>query len=122
MTDILIAIQPEYVEQILNGNKQYEFRKVLPKIIPERMIIYCTAPVMAVVGVADIEAIIVDTPENIWQLTNELGGVSSDFFFSYYKQSKKAFAYQLKNVEKYEPSKSLSDFGIRAAPQSFVYL
>lgn len=43
-------------------------------------------------------------------------------YFSYYAGKDKAIAYKLKDVVIYEKPKALSDYGIRQAPQSFVYL
>ena len=45
MSTILISIKPEYVSNILNGNKKYEFRKIackrsIDKMIP-KVIHYC---------------------------------------------------------------------------------
>lgn len=50
---IIISIHPEYAEKILTGEKTYELRTRLPQDKPERMIIYATAPVSAVVGTAE---------------------------------------------------------------------
>lgn len=44
------------------------------------------------------------------------------FYFSYHSGKDKAIAYKLKNVAIYEKPKALSDYGIRQAPQFFVYL
>ena len=49
-------------------------------------------------------------------------GITKKFYFSYYAGKDKAIAYKLKDVVIYEKPKALSDYGIRQAPQSFVYL
>ncbi len=51
-----------------------------------------------------------------------LAGITKKFYFSYYSGKDKAIAYKLKNVVIYEKPKAFSDYGIRQAPQSFVYL
>ena len=66
MCSILLSINPQYVESILNGTKEYEFRKNIDKII-----IYSTSPIMKVVGEAEVDDILIGDPEMIWQLTKK---------------------------------------------------
>ena len=101
----IFAIRPEYAKSILDGTKKYE-----------------TAPIMQVVGEADIREVLVDDPEEIWNRTNEFSGITKDFFDTYYKGRNKAVAYKVENIEKYIRPKTLEDFGVSYAPQSFVYL
>ncbi len=43
MKEILISIQPQWVEKILNGEKTIEIRKTMPKCdLPAKVYIYCT--------------------------------------------------------------------------------
>lgn len=43
MREILISIQPQWVEKILNGEKTIEIRKTMPKCeLPVKVYIYCT--------------------------------------------------------------------------------
>ena len=45
MKEILISIQPQWVEKILNGEKTIEIRKTMPKCeLPCKVYIYCTQP------------------------------------------------------------------------------
>lgn len=84
MCKILLSINPEYVSKIFSGEKMYEFRKILAKRHPEKIIIYCTSPISAIVGEADIETILIDTPQNVRHMTRDVGGVEDTFFFSYF--------------------------------------
>ena len=52
MCKILLSINPEHVENIFNGNKKYEYRKIKCKEKVDKIIIYSTAPIMQVVGEA----------------------------------------------------------------------
>lgn len=122
MSSILISINPEYVEKIFDGSKKYEYRKVKCKKTVDKMVIYCTSPVMKVVGEAMIEEIIEGTPEKVWDITKNASGVGKEFFDKYYLNKNTAIAYKLKNVVKYNIPKELSDYGIKTAPQSYVYL
>ncbi|WP_368487128.1 ASCH domain-containing protein [Spiroplasma sp. DGKH1] len=119
---ILLSIHPEFVEKILSGEKEYEFRKVITKHKPTKMIIYSTSPISKVVAEAEIEEIIIDKPEVVWNKTKKSSGIAIEFFFEYYDNKELAIAYKLKNVNKYVVPKELKEFGISTPPQSFQYL
>ena len=122
MRSILLSIHPQFVEKIISGEKRYEFRKVKAKLPPERIIIYSTSPVFQIIGEAEVENILIDTPENLWTKTALYSGIDETFFKNYYKDKNKAIAYKLKNVRVYPVPKKLKDYGINAAPQSFMYV
>ena len=122
MCQMLLSINPEFVEKIFSKEKEFEFRKNRCKQNVNKIIIYCTAPVKKVVGEADIDYIIEDTPSNVWKKTQTKAGISKDYFDSYFTDCTKSVAYKLTNVKKYSIPKKLSDFGISVPPQSFVYL
>ena len=119
---ILLSIKPKFVEKILNGEKCFEYRKRIPEHSIDKLIIYSSSPVCKVVGEAEIEKILFDTPENIWHITKYQSGIGSEFFFEYFKDKKVAYAYKLKNIKKYFPPRKLSDYGLKTAPQSFSYI
>lgn len=122
MYTILLPIHPDYVKNIFNGTKRYEFRKRICKKPVDRILIYSTSPVMKVMGEAEIEDILVDTPEIIWERTKEKAGIDKRFFDRYYAGRNQAVAYKLKNITEYEMPKELKDYGISRAPQSFQYV
>lgn len=122
MCQMLLSINPEYVESILNGTKLYEYRKFKCRDDIDKIILYATTPWKQVVGEAEIEYIIEDDVLNVWRQTKEYSGITYKFFRKYYKGKKKAIAYRLKNVVTYDKPLALQDFGILSAPQSFRYL
>ena len=93
MCRVLLSINPEYVEKIFSGEKEFEFRKNRCKSDVNKMVIYCTSPVMKVIGEADIVEIIEDTPAAVWRKTMKKAGVSKDFYDSYYSGRSKSVAY-----------------------------
>lgn len=119
---MLLSINPEHVENIMNGNKLFEFRKVRCRPEVDKIIIYSTAPVMKVVGEADVIDVIVDQPEKVWEMTSEFAGITKPFYDKYYQNKEVAVAYRLGGVRKYKKTLTLADFGINFAPQSFVYV
>ena len=46
----LLSIKPEYVEKIISGEKEYEYRKRIFKQKIKSVIIYCTMPVGEIIG------------------------------------------------------------------------
>lgn len=122
MCKILMSINPEHVEKILNGTKKYEFRKQASKIIPDKIIIYCTTPIQKIVGEVEVKEVLKDKPSKIWSLTSSKSGINKQFFDSYYEGRDTAVAYKLGNIKKYTKQKTLNDYGIKTAPQSYMYI
>ena len=122
MCQMLLSINTEHVENILLGKKKFEFRKVRCKNDIDKIIIYATHPVMQVVAEVEVIEIIDGNLDSVWDQTSEYAGISKNFFYAYYEGKERAIAYRLGKVKKYRRPKTLSDFGIRVAPQSFVYL
>jgi len=119
---MLLSIKPVYAQAILEGKKIYEFRKRRCKEGITKIIFYSSSPVSQVVGEAEIEDIIEGSPSGIWELAKKQSGIPRAAYREYYKGTKTAIAYKLKNVKVYEEPKKLSDYGINHVPQSFVYV
>lgn len=122
MCNVLMSINPEYVENIFSGLKKYEYRKIKCKKEVDKIIIYCTSPVMKVVGEAQVEEILEDSPEIIWKMTKQESGTTEEFYNQYFQNRKKAVAYKLTNIKKYTVPRELATYGIKSAPQSYVYI
>ena len=119
---IIISINPEYVEKIINGEKKFEYRTKAAKEDINKIIIYETKPIMKVVAEVEILDVIATTPEELWNQTKNQSGITKSFFDEYFKDKQVAYAYKLGEVKVYERPKSLLDFGLRIAPQSFAYV
>lgn len=122
MCSILLSINPNHVENIFSGKKRFEFRKKACKKHVDKIIIYSTTPVMKVVGEAEVEDVLVNTPNKIWSLTEKQSGINKEFFDKYFQNRDEAVAYKLTNIVEYETPKELIEYGIHTAPQSFQYI
>ena len=122
MGKIVISINPEHVKNIINGTKKYEYRLKAAKRDVSKLIIYETKPIKKVVAEAEITEVLMMKPEDLWNETKDLSGITKLFFDDYFKGRKIAYAYKLGRVKVYEQPKSLSDFGLKVAPQSFAYI
>ena len=119
---ILISIQPRHVQNILSGIKKYEYRKAIAKQEVSSLLIYETTPIMKVVAEVDVLDIIAASPADLWNQTNAASGISKDFFDDYFKGRDVAYAYKLGKIKVFKKPKSLRDYGIKQAPQSFLYI
>lgn len=119
---ILISINPEHVQNIISGVKKYEYRRVAAKQDISSIIIYETTPIKKIVAEAEIVEVLMLTPEQLWAQTKEESGITKEFFDKYFDGREVAYAYKLGEIKVYEQPKTLLDFGIKAAPQSFVYV
>lgn len=119
---ILISINPEHVQNIISGVKKYEYRRVAAKQDISSIIIYETTPIKKIVAEAEIVEVLMLTPEQLWVQTKEESGITKEFFDKYFDGREIAYAYKLGEIKVYEQPKTLLDFGIKAAPQSFVYV
>ena len=85
-------------------------------------IIYSTNPVKLIVGEAKIETVLEDDLDIIWSETKNKSGIDKQFFDEYYNGKNTAIAYKLSNVIQYKTPKSLEEYGLTTAPQSFCYI
>lgn len=122
MRRILISINPVHVENIINGKKKYEFRKIAAKQDISSIIIYETTPIKRIVAEAEILDVMMLPPEQLWQETKQAAGISKMFFDDYFQGRQIAYAYKLGKITVYKEPKRLSEFGVKSAPQSFVYV
>lgn len=122
MSDILLSIKPEYVSKIFDGSKRYEFRRKCCKEEISKIVIYATHPIMKIVGEIEINQILKESPAQLWEKTKEYAGISEEDFFNYFEGCSEAYGYEVKTVKKYKRERELVEYGIRVAPQSFIYL
>lgn len=119
---IIISINPEHVENIINGTKKYEYRTKAAKKDINKIIIYETLPIKKIVAEVEILDVIAMTPEELWELSQDESGITKEFYDKYFNGRQTAYAYKLGEVKVFEQPKELRDYGLKAAPQSFVYV
>lgn len=119
----MLSIKPEYVRRILTGEKTYEFRKrIFSRRDVDTIIIYTTSPVCQLLAEARITGILQDTPQGLWNRTHQHGGISRDKFMRYFQDRDTAYAIQLGELTRFDTPRTLADYRVKAAPQSFVYV
>ena len=113
---------PYFTVESLDGEKKYEFRKAECSRKIDKILLYATVPVKKVIGEAEVDTVLIDCPERIWEMTRHAAGIDREQFEQYYSGSRRAVAYVLKYAVRYPHPAELVEYGIKRAPQSFVYV
>lgn len=119
---ILLSIKPEYVKEIAEGSKKFEYRKRIFKESVDTVVIYSTKPVGKIIGEFKINEIIKDKPENVWKNTKEYSGITKKFFNEYFSGKDEAFAIGISDFKEYDsPIDPYLLYDNFTAPQSYRY-
>ncbi|ATZ03459.1 ASCH domain-containing protein [Streptococcus sp. P25B114] len=121
----LLSIKPEFVAEIIEGRKKFEYRKkVFKRSDISSIVVYATKPYGKVVGEFEIAEIIEENLDTLWNETRKFSGISEEFFYDYFKDRESGFAIKIKKFIEYEEHLELSEFdsSIKVAPQSFCYI
>ena len=121
--NVLLSVKPKYANEIVSGRKKYEFRKsIFKRENIKQMIIYSSSPVKKIVAIVDIDGILSDSPQKLWEQCYEEAGMSECDFFSYFKNSDIGYAIKISNVQEFsipvDPYHLNENF---KPPQSFYY-
>lgn len=119
---IILSIHPNHIDKILSGEKRYEYRKRIPQDI-NYLIVYATAPTKKVVALIEVDMVIKDTPQNIWDLTQNESGVSYEFFMNYFNDLSIGYAIKFRKIYKLtNPIEITFIDAVKGAPQSYQYV
>ena len=121
---VVLSIYPRYANKILSGEKRLEFRKSWGALNGAAFVIYATAPIQKIVGIAHIKKVHQGSPTTLWRLARDMGGgVSRRVLYEYFRGRPGGFAIEIESVQPclhpLNPGEFLPDFN---APQSFTYI
>lgn len=121
---VLLSIKPKYADLILAGSKLVEFRRSWAAQDVSVIVLYSSSPIRRIVGMVEVDEIIVASPSSLWKTCTERGGgLTRNELRSYFSGKSRGVAVLLGKVLKpakhIEPSDVISEF---VAPQSFRYL
>ena len=120
---VLLSIKPEFANKIFEGSKKFEFRKVIFKNESvKKVIVYASSPIQKVIGEFEIDGILREEPNDLWNKTKGESGISEAFFFEYFINRTVGYAIGIKNVKKYKIPKCIKTDFKAFPPQSFVYV
>ena len=119
----ILSIHPEFADQIFDGSKTIELRRIqLPDEL-EQVIVYSTSPIMKIIGYFDVAEIVRDTPTKIWNQYRAVSGIDRKRFFDYYDSRNVAVGIKIARIHSLPKPKELSFLGRDLRPpQSIQYL
>ena len=119
---VLLSIKPEFASKIFEGSKQYEYRRTIFKRTGvTTIVVYASYPIKEVIGEFEIEGIIQEEPQSLWEKTGQQGGISKERFLSYFKDKTKGYAIKVRGARMYDAPVPLNKLMVVFPPQSFTY-
>ena len=131
---VILSIHPEWAEKIYSGEKEVEWRKTFPTEATPGMpvLLYETAPVCMVTGLfywISKEALIIREPNFDGQEINPVaqklidsGCVTLEDLEKYQAEYGRLYAWNVRGKIKFSEPRTLSDYGLERAPQSWQYI
>ncbi|MGC4235857.1 MAG: hypothetical protein QM594_22995 [Niabella sp.] len=120
---VLLSIKPEFADMIFAGTKLFEFRRAIFKNTGvKKVVVYASSPIQKVIGEFEIDFILKNKLDELWNETQEFSGITKEYFFQYFSNKEEGFAIKIKNQKKYRRPKSLKEDYNLLPPQSFLYL
>ena len=116
----ILSIKPQFIEEIVAGNKRFEFRKSVFKLPVEKVYVYASAPISRIIGEFHPADVVTGVPGEVWKVTNKYSGITKNYFDEYFKGRKMAFAIVIQNFVKYDHQINLPR-GVHA-PQNYCYV
>jgi predicted transcriptional regulator len=123
---MLLSVHPRFATAILAGSKTVEVRRQRVAAPPGTpVVLYATAPTMALVGTARIAAVQVGSPREVWSAHHDRTGISQHEFDDYMSGATQASGLMLEEPVPFEepvPLSALRAAGTFHPPQSYRYL
>ena len=123
MSNAILSILPIYAEAIIQGTKTIEFRRTIFQKDIQKIYLYSSAPTKMILGYFTIKEVIEETPKNLWERFNDVGGIEKEAFFEYFKETEKGFGILIDEVIAFEipldPIDFIKDFHGRG---TYIYL
>ena len=75
--NVLLSIKPKFVERIFDGEKKYEYRKIMfANGNVKNIFVYASTPVKKIVGRIEIDEVLCEAPSMLWNLTADHAGIA----------------------------------------------
>ena len=124
-TAIILSIKKRFLDLIENGEKKWEYRKIIPTQSISYLIFYCPEE-KAILNISKVGKILVDSPQTVVAQTHKESGVREAGLLSYLEGREKCVAYQILDFFKLDPIFKKEEIQKRypgfKGPQSFMYL
>jgi len=122
--DVLLSIKPRFASAIFSGEKQFEFRRAIFKDKNvKKVYVYASKPIGLVIGEFEVEEVITEEPDSLWNITKSASGISKKYFDEYFEGKQIAYAIKVSRAQEYaKPATLMELFDINRPPQSFMYV
>lgn len=119
----IVSIHPQYCDHIFAGRKTFEVRSRIPRLnVGDIIFVYATAPISKVVGYFEVSGVLQLPPMVAWEAFQSFLQITPADFGFYTQGLTQVFLVQIGRTYKYDPTISLSAYGLKSAPQWFVKL
>lgn len=120
---VIISIKPEYAYKIFDGIKRVEFRKrIFKNDMIKTVVVYASSPIQKIIGEFEIDDILSLSPQNLWEVTKEVSGITEDFFFEYFRSKDIAYGIRIKKLKRYDTPLCIKKHFKMTPPQSYAYI
>ena len=123
---MLLSVHPRFATAILAGTKTVEVRRQRVAAPPgTRVLLYATAPTMAIVGMARIASVQVASPGEVWSASRTSAGISRREYDEYMSGATRVSGLCLEGPLTFDapvPLAALRTSGSFHPPQSYRYL
>jgi len=120
---VLLSIKPEFALKIFEGSKKFEYRRtIFRRTGVTTIVVYASNPIKKVIGEFEIEGIIQEEPQSLWEKTGQQGGISMERFLNYFGDKTKGYAIKVRDARMYDAPVPLNKLMVVSPPQSFAYL
>ncbi|MFE2295639.1 ASCH domain-containing protein [Streptomyces sp. NPDC059452] len=123
---MLLSVHPRFATAILAGTKTVEVRRQRVAAPPGTpVLLYATAPTMAIVGLARIASVRVASPREVWTASRTKAGISRREYDEYMSGAIQASGLSLEAPVAFQapvPLSALRASGSFHPPQSYRYL
>ena len=122
-----LSVKPEFAFKILDGIKNVELRRQIPRFEPGGLVIlYATSPKKAIVGAFRLDCVEIDKPSVLWSRLSKYVGLDKKRYEQYFDGSDRAVGLHIGNRWRLESPVLLDE--IRESwpdfmpPQSYRYI
>lgn len=96
---LFVSLKPRFAAMLFAGTKAVELRRVRPDVdLGTHVLLYASSPTRALVGTANVSAIDVGLPAQIWRQHHGRIGVTAREFYEYFDRAATAVAITLTNI------------------------
>ena len=101
---LLMSIKPAYSTRIFDGTKKFELRRTAVRVTPgDRVVVYASSPIQAVVGWFTVKSVVRMRPSQLWNEHHAHFGVTAKDYFDYFEGKATAHAIEVSHVRAVSP-------------------